>query len=180
MVHTEVVLQGDGGKGLCGSLYLHVLLSLYGLVQTIAPAAAFHDTACLLVHSLHLTIDDHGFIVLIEHGVSLEQLLQGVHALTLDGVVVHQLVLLVQALLVRETLFCFQGRQLSGDIGQYEEFCIVDLLSQPGSTLVCEVARVQLLVNHEIQGLYGLGHLAVVVLHILLLSLQHAGLDTLF
>ena len=75
MVHTEIVLQGDGGKGLRGSLDLHVLLGLDSLMQSVAPAASLHDTSRLLVDNLHLAVDDHVLIVLVEHAVGLEQLL---------------------------------------------------------------------------------------------------------
>ena len=109
MIHTEVVLQGDGGKGLSGSLYLHMLLGLYSLVQTVAPTTTFHDTARLLIHNLHLTVDHHILVILIKHTVGLQQLLQGVYALTLDGIMVQQLVFLVEAILVRETCLCLQG-----------------------------------------------------------------------
>ena len=109
VIHTEVVLQGDGGKGLSGSLYLHMLLGLYSLVQTVAPTTTFHDTARLLIHNLHLTVDHHILVILIKHTVGLQQLLQGVYALTLDGIMVQQLVFLVEAILVRETCLCLQG-----------------------------------------------------------------------
>ena len=177
VVHAEIVLQGDGGKGLCGGFHLHVLLGLHGLVQSVAPAASLHDTSCLLVHNFHLTVDDHVFVVLVEHGVCLEQLLQGVHAFALYGVVVHQFVLLVQALLVGQSLFGFQGRQLGGDVGQHEQFRVVHLLGQPGGALVRQVARVQFLIDHEVERLRDLMHPAVVVLHIDLFRLEHTGLD---
>ena len=87
MIHAEVVLQGDGGKGLCSSLDLHMFLSLDSLMQTITPATSFHDTTSLLVNDLHFTIDDHILVVLVEHTVGLQQLLQGMNALRLDGIV---------------------------------------------------------------------------------------------
>ena len=100
VVHTEVVLECDGSEGLCCSLYLYMLLSLYSLVQAIAPAATLHDTTCLLIHDLHLTVHDYILVVLIKHGVSLQELLQGVNTLALYAVVSQQLVLDVQTLLV--------------------------------------------------------------------------------
>ena len=117
VVHTEVVLQGDGCVCLCGSLHLHVFLSLHGLMQSVAPAASLHDTACLLVNDLNLAVDDNILIILVEHTVSLEQLLQGMYALALHAIVVEQLVLLVDALLIGETCLCLQSRQLGGDVG---------------------------------------------------------------
>ena len=177
MIHAEVVLQGDGGEGLCGSFHLDVLFGLDSLVQSVRPAAALHDTTRLLVHNLHLAVDDHVLIVLIEHAVGLEQLLQGVYALRLHGIVSHQLVLLVNTLLIVERRIALEGRQLACDIGQHKQLGIVDLFGQPARTFVGKVAGVQLLVDDEIQGLHALRHAAVVVLHIDFLSLQHAGLD---
>ena len=87
MVHTEIVLQCDGCEGLCGSLHLDVLLSLYSLVQSVAPSSAFHDTSCLLVDNLHLTVHDDILVVLVEHGICLKQLLQCMYTLTLNAVV---------------------------------------------------------------------------------------------
>ena len=87
MIHTEVVLQGDGRKGLRGSFHLYMLLSLDSLVQSVTPATTFHDTTCLLVDNLYFAINNHVFIVLIEHAVSFQQLLQGVNTLRLNGIV---------------------------------------------------------------------------------------------
>ena len=179
MIHTEVVLQGDGGKGLSCSLNLYVLLGLNSLMQTIAPTATFHDTAGLLVNNLHLAINHYILIVLVEHAVGLEQLLQGVNTLALNSVVTHQLVFLVKALLIGQTCLGLKCRKLGGDIGQYKEFVIVYLISKPCCTLIGKVARVHLLVDYEIQRLHALRHTAVVVLHVDVLSVLHTALDAL-
>ena len=126
-----------------------MLLGLDSLMETVAPAASFHDTSCLLIHNLHLTVDNDIFVVLVEHGVGLEQLLQGVHTLALHGIVVEQCVLLVETLLIAE-LFVFESRKLRCDVGQHEELLVVHLLGEPFRTLVGEVARVEFLVNHEV------------------------------
>ena len=178
VVHTEIVLKGDGGKGLGGSLYLHVLLGFDSLVQSVAPAASLHDTTRLLIDNLHFAVDDHILVVLVEHGVGLQQLLQGMHTLRLHGIVLEHFIFLVQALLVRQARVSLQFRELTGNIGQHEELGIVDLLGQPSRTLIGEVAGVQLLVNHEVEGLHHLGHTAVVVLHIDILGGLHTRLDT--
>ncbi len=87
MVHTEVVLQCDGGECLGGCLDLHAFLGLDGLVESVAVAATFHNTACLLVNNLNLVVVNHIFDVAVEEGVGFEQLVHRVHALCLDGVV---------------------------------------------------------------------------------------------
>ena len=87
MVHTEVVLQGNGSKGLGCSLDFYMLFSLDSLMQSVRPATALHDTASLLVDNFDLTVNDHILVVLVEHAVSLEQLLQGMDALRLYSIV---------------------------------------------------------------------------------------------
>ncbi len=177
VVHAEIVLQGDGGVCLCGGLHLDMLLGLHGLVQSVAPAASLHDTAGLLVHDLYLTVLYDILIVQIEHGVGLEQLLQGVHAFALDSIVGIHLVLLGHTcLLVKTAVGLYLGHQ-AADVGQDEQLRIVDLGSQPFVALVREVHAVLLLVDDEEERFHGFGHAAVVVLHVYLLGGQHAGLD---
>ena len=100
VVHAEVVLQGDGGIGLCGSLHLDVLLGFDCLMQSVAPSTTFHDAARLLIHNLDFAILDDIFVVEVEHGVSLQQLLYGVDALALRGIVVEDAVFLLNLLFV--------------------------------------------------------------------------------
>ena len=59
LVEAEVVLEGDRAEGLVLLLDLHALLRLDGLVEALAPAAAFHDAAGELVDDLHLAVLDH-------------------------------------------------------------------------------------------------------------------------
>ena len=127
VIHAEVVLQRDGGKSLRSSLHFHVLLSLDSLMQAIAPTATFHDAARLFIHNLDLAIDDDVFLVEVEHRVSFQQLLNGVHALALDGVICIKLILFLHTLLVAKTCFCLKGRELSGDVRQDEQVLVVDL-----------------------------------------------------
>ena len=179
VVHTEVVLQGDGGKSLCGSFYLDALLRLYSLMQTVAPATTLHDTASLLIDDLHLVVHHHIVHILGKHGVGLEQLQQGVYALRLDGVVCQHLVFLLQALLICEVCACLQLRQLCGDVWQHEEGRIGGVAADFVETLVCEVHTLQLLIDDEVQWFCYLVHATVVLLHIDFLGLEHAGLDAL-
>ena len=88
-----------------------MLLSLHGLMKSVAPAASFHDTSCLLIHNLHLAVDNDIFVILVEHGVCLEQLLQCMHTLALHCIMVEQCVLLVESGLVVE-VFQFKGGEL--------------------------------------------------------------------
>ena len=86
-----------------------MLLGLYSLMQAIAPTTALHDTASLLIDNLHLTIDNHILVILIKHAVGLQQLLEGMNTLTLDGVMAQQLVFLVNTLLISKTSLGFKG-----------------------------------------------------------------------
>ena len=149
-------------------------------MQSVAPAAAFHDTSSLLVNNLHLAVHDNILVVLVEHSVCLEELLQRVHALTLYAIVCQQLILLVDTLLVCQSGLVLKSRELACYIGQHEKVLVVNLSGEPFCTLVGKVARFQFLVNDKVQWLNSLRHPAVVVLHVNLLSLEHTSLDTLF
>ena len=180
VIHSEVVLQGDGGKRLCSRLDLDVLFGFHGLVQTIAPTASFHDTTGLLVHDLHLPVYHHILLIDAEHGVGFQQLQDGVYALTLDGVIGQYLVFASQLVFFGNACVGFERREFGCDVGQNEQLVVVHLFGQPCVTLVRQVYRMQLLVDNKVEGLYGFGHALVVVLHIDLFRLEHAGLDSLF
>ena len=81
VVHAEIVLQRDSGECLCRSLHAHMLFRLDSLMEAVAPASAFHDTSCLFVNDFHLAVDDNVFVILVEHTVGLEQLLECMHTL---------------------------------------------------------------------------------------------------
>ena len=105
MVHTEVVLQRNGCKGLCGSFHFYMLLRLHCLMQSIAPTAAFHDTSCLFVNDFYFAIHHNVFIVFVEHGICLQQLLQGMNTFTLHTIVGQQFIFLINTLLIRKICF---------------------------------------------------------------------------
>ena len=127
VVHTEVVLQGDGCEGLRCILHLNILLRLDSLVQAIRVATALHDTTCLLVDNLNLVVDKHILHLLLEHEVCLEQLVHRMHTLSLYCVVRDECILLLSTLLCRE-LRVVNLRNTSTDVGQYEEALLVKAL----------------------------------------------------
>ena len=181
MVHAEIVLQGDGSKGLCSRFNLHTLLSFDGLVQSVAVSTALHDTACLLIHNLHLSFGcDDVLVVALEHGVGFEQLVDGVHAFALHLVVGHQGFLLLHALLFAQILLIFQLRELAGDVGQDEEGGVGGVAANQFDTLIRQIHAVELFINDEVEGLCHFGHTLVVLLHVDLFGLEHTGLDALF
>ena len=179
VIHTEVVLQGNRRESLCGGFHLHAFFGFDGLVQTVGVTAAFHDTSGLLVHNLHLTVDYHILVVFLEHGVSLQQLVDGMYTLALDGEVSHKGVFLGKAFLVRQALFIFQLGELGGDVGKHEECGVFGVATNQVYTLVGQVYAVQLFIDYEIQRVGNLVHTLVVLLHVDFLGLEHTGFDTL-
>ena len=87
MVHAEVVLQRDGRKGLGRSLDVHTLLGFDRLVEAVRVATSIHDTTCLLIDDHDLTLHDDVLVILLEEGVGLEELIDGVDTFALDSVV---------------------------------------------------------------------------------------------
>ena len=149
-------------------------------MQTVGVAAAFHDTARLLVHNLHLSVYHDVFVVLLKHGIGLQQLVDGMYAFRLDGIVGEQGILLGQTLFFAQVLFIFQFGKLGGDVGQYEEGGVGRVSADEVNTLVGEVDAVQLLVDDEVERIGHFVHALVVLLHVDFLCLQHTGLDALF
>ena len=177
VVHTEVVLQRYGCEGLRGGLDLDTLLGLDGLMQAVRIAAPVEDTSRLLVDDLHLVVHDHILHVALEHRVGLEQLVDRMHTLRLDRVVVDDLILALGLLLGRDVALLQIG-DLAADVGQHEESVLVEVLRQHVVSLVGELYRVELLVDDEVEVVDDLGHAAVVVLHVYVLGLLELGLDT--
>ena len=119
MVHPEVVLEGDGRECLGSGLDLDVFLGLDCLMETVAPAASLHDTSCLLVHDLDLSVLDDVVNLLVEHGVRLEKLAHGMNTLRLKRKVCQDVVLLHLLLLRAEggvlLDFCDSGSNVRKD-----------------------------------------------------------------
>jgi hypothetical protein len=82
LVHSEVILKGDRGKRLILTLDLHLLLGLYGLVESVRPATAGHQAAGELVDDDHLAVLDDVVDVALEEGMRAQGLIdvvQNVH-----------------------------------------------------------------------------------------------------
>ena len=176
MVHTEVVLECDRGEGLRGGFHLDAFLGLDGLMEPVGIAAALHDTARLLVDDLHLPVDHDVLVVFLEEGVGLQQLVDRMHTLALDGVVREQRVLL------RLTFSVAAGhvanlRKLGSNVRQDEELRILHVARQQVEAFVGKFDAVVLLVDHEIELVGHDVHVTHVVLHVELLGLEHACLD---
>ena len=99
-VHTEVVLQGDGCKCLCGSLNLNTLLGLNSLVQTVRVAAALHNTASLFIHNLNLAVTVYNvLVILLKESVGFKQLVYSMYTLRFYSVVCHERIVACKFLL---------------------------------------------------------------------------------
>ena len=181
MVHAEVVLQRDGGKGLCGGFDLDALLGFDGLVQAIAPATTLHDTTCLLIDDLDLAVlRDDVINVPVEHAECLEQLVHGMHTLGLGGVFGHDLVLALEFLFLRKALVMLDFGKLRTYVGEYEELGVFRTACQGIDALIGQIDLLVLLLNGEIKRFQGHRHLLLVVLQVVSLGAQHLLLDPWF
>ena len=171
VVHAEVVLQGDGSKGLGSAFHLHILLRLDGLVQPIGPSAAFHHTPRLLVDYLHLIVIDDIVHIFLKQRVGFQQLVHGVYALGLDAVVRHYFVLLLLLLLLRQLCLVLYICHLASDIRQDEEVRVFRGSRERVDTLVRQFDGFILLVYHEVQLIGGDVHVLLVLLQVELLGL---------
>ena len=77
-VEPEVVLDGDRGECLGLALDLDVFLGLDGLVQTLTPTPAAHQTPRMLIDDDHLVVLNHILDIPLVKAVGLEQLAQRV------------------------------------------------------------------------------------------------------
>ena len=102
VVHTEIVLQSNSGKSLGCRFHFHPFLSLDSLMQTIWVTTTFHNTTGLFVYNLHLSVNHHILIILFEHGVCFQKLVDGVYTFRFDSIISHQLILLGQFLFFRQ------------------------------------------------------------------------------
>ena len=178
VVHTEVVLQGDGRKGLGSTLHLHVLFRLDRLVQTIAPTTPFHHTAGLLIDDLHFAAIDDVVDVFLEEGVRLEQLVYRVYALGLDTIVREDVVFLLLLLLGSDRGVAFQFRHLASHIRQDEEVRVIGRAGQGINTLVRQLDGFVLLVDDEIEFVGSDMHVLLVLLQVELFGLLQPHFDT--
>ena len=179
VIHTEVVLKCDCCECLGCGLNVYTLLGLNCLVQSVAPAATLHDTAGLLINDLDLAVLGHDVVnIALKHAVGLEQLVDGMYALALYGVVGKEFVLLGKTLLLTQVFLVLKLRQLGCDIGQDKEIGILVGTAYQFNTLVSQVYAVEFLIDYKVEGFYSLGHTLVLLLHVDLLGLLHAHLDT--
>ena len=179
VVHTEIVLEGDGRECLCSSLDLHVLLRLDSLMESVAPAASFHDTAGLLVDDLDLAVGDDIIDLPVEHRICLKELSHSVYALRLKGEVRIDLIFLHLLLLCRKRRL-LHLRNSRSHVRKDEEVRVFEIACDKVASLVGHVHAVLLFAHYEIELVGDERHLAFVVLDVVVLhfleELLHARL----
>ncbi len=72
LVEAEVVLEGDGGKGLVFLADVDAFLGFDGLMETVGPAAAGHEAAGELVDDDDFAVLDDVLDVALVEGVGLD------------------------------------------------------------------------------------------------------------
>ncbi|MBA7713567.1 hypothetical protein ES703_122570 [subsurface metagenome] len=83
VIHAEVVLDGNSGKGFALLLNRHMLLGLYRLVQPLRVAPSVHQTTGKLIDNNHLSLTTislhHILLVFLIKFLSAEGIPQVVH-----------------------------------------------------------------------------------------------------
>src|SRR6185369_15023935 len=86
-IHTEIILERDGGQGLVLILDDHPLFCLYRLVQAVRPAAPRHQTPGEFVDNHHLAVLDDIVDIALVHGMRPQSLIDMVEHDHVAGVV---------------------------------------------------------------------------------------------
>ena len=178
VIHTEIVLQGNGSERLRCAFNLHVLLGFHSLVQTVRPAAALHDTARLLVHDLHLAAVDDVIHIFLEEGVGFEELIHRMNALRFDAVIGKDIVLTLLFFFGRQALHILEFRHFGTYVRQHEEIGVIGCTGEGINTLVGQLDGLILLINNEIEFVGSDVHILLVLLEIELFGLLQAHFDT--
>ena len=110
LVHTEVVLEGDGSQSLAFALHLYAFLSFNCLVQALREAATKHQAAGEFINDDNLAILNHVIAVAVHQSFSLQS------AHNLMGVV-HTMLIIIEVFNAQH-FFClgntlFSGRNLT-------------------------------------------------------------------
>ena len=171
VIHTEIVLEGDGRECLCRSLNLHVFLRLHCLMESVAPTATLHNTTCLFVDNLDFSVFGYDVVdIELEHRVCLEKLDDSVHTLALEGEVCHKFILLLP-LLCRVCHRLLNLGNCRTDVRKDEEVIVIDRLSKQVASLVRHVHGVLLLVDDKVERIRDVRHFLLVVLDVVVFNL---------
>ncbi len=147
-------------------------------MQTVRPATPFHNTSGLLIDDLHLVVVNDIVHIFFKQRVGFEQLVDRMHALRLDAVVGHYVVLTLLFLLGGQGGVVLHLGNLATHIGQDEELRVLGGTRQGINTLVGQFDSLVFLVDDEIEFVGGDVHVLLVLLHIELFGLLQAHLDT--
>ena len=146
-------------------------------METVAPAAALHDTAGLLVDDFDLTVlGDDVVDVFLEEGVGLEELVDGVDAVALDGEVAVDFLFFGGFFLGGEVLVLEFGDH-AADVGELVEIAVLAEAGEEVHALVGEFDAALLLVDGEVEVVVDDVHVFVLLLHVEILGALEDGLD---
>ena len=170
MIHTEVVLQGDGGIGLRGGFDLHIFLRFDGLVQPVGITASFEDTARLFIHDLHRSFEYHVLDIFFKQGIGFQQLLNGMDAIGFQRIIIQERFFAVQFFFIGDTAF-FDLRKFGGDIRQDEELRVFARAGDQLDALVGKIHLVVLLINIKEQFRIHFRHFLLLIGQVIVLAL---------
>ena len=74
IIHPKIILNSNGGIGLCFLFDLYPLLGFNRLVQSITPATTRHQTTRILIHDHDFATLHHIFFVFFVKGKGAQQL----------------------------------------------------------------------------------------------------------
>ncbi len=176
VIHPEVVLKRDSGKGLRGRFHLHMLLGFYGLVQTVRIPAPLQNTARLLINNLYLIVHHHIFHILLKHSIGFDQLVDGMNPLRFHRIILQKSIFLLHQFFRRQ-LGILKLRNLGSHIGKYEKRGILKTSRNQVNSLIGQLHRILLLIDDEEERIGHNMHIFAVVLHIEVFSSQQTLLD---
>ena len=86
-VQAEIILEGNGGKGLVLGLDFHALFGFYSLMQAFGEAAPFHHAACEFVNQDDLVVLDNIVGIAVEELVGAQGLIHMMHQRNIADIV---------------------------------------------------------------------------------------------
>ena len=178
-VHPEVVLQGNGGIGLRSRFHFYVFLCLNGLVQPVGIAAAFHNTAGLLVNNFNLVVHYHVLHIFLKEGVGLQQLNHRMYTLRFDGVVVNHFVLFLQQVFFVQPHTLQFGNALA-NVGKDKKFGVVIRFCQQVNPFFRKIGGIVFFVDYKIEFIIDDVHIFGLFLQIKTFALLHQRFVPLF
>ena len=74
VIHSEIILEGNGSQSLAFSLNFQPFLGFDGLMKSVGIAAAIHETTGKFINNDHFTVFNYIVLIPLHHGLSTEGL----------------------------------------------------------------------------------------------------------